>query len=102
MTGANDDPKGDDDQALQRRLQDLKRDLASGREASPRPDPTPLALGMRGASEFAVAVFLGGAIGLGIDHFAGTRPLFAILFFFLGVAAGVFSVVRETMPKRPK
>ena len=89
---------------LEMRMRDLKRNLKAGREASsPPPEaPSPLAQGLKGASEFIAAIVLGGAIGLGIDHLVGARPLFSIVFFFLGVVAGVFNVVRATLPKRPK
>ena len=99
------EPPKPPDADLDLRMRDFKRDLKAGLDASsqPPPDaPSPLAQGLKGASEFIAAIVLGGAIGLGVDHFAGTRPLFSIVFFFLGVVAGVFNVVRATLPKRAK
>lgn len=43
---------------------------------------------------FVLAVFFGFLIGYGLDRWLGTSPLFMIVFFFLGVAAGVVNVIR--------
>lgn len=43
---------------------------------------------------FVLAVLFGFLIGYGLDRWLGTSPLFLILFFFMGVAAGVVNVIR--------
>ena len=43
---------------------------------------------------FVLAVVIGFLAGFGIDRWLGTSPLFTIVFFFFGVAAGVLNVVR--------
>jgi ATP synthase protein I len=43
---------------------------------------------------FVLAVVIGFLAGYGLDSWLGTSPLFTILFFFLGVGAGVLNVVR--------
>ena len=43
---------------------------------------------------FVLAVVIGFLAGYGLDRWLGTSPLFAIVFFFFGVAAGVLNVVR--------
>jgi ATP synthase protein I len=43
---------------------------------------------------FVLAVFFGFLIGYGLDRWLGTSPLFMIVFFFFGVAAGVVNVIR--------
>lgn len=43
---------------------------------------------------FVLAVVFGFAIGFFLDRWLGTSPLFIILFFFIGLAAGVVNVVR--------
>jgi ATP synthase protein I len=43
---------------------------------------------------FVLAVVIGFLAGYGLDRWLGTSPLFTILFFFFGVAAGVANVVR--------
>ena len=43
---------------------------------------------------FVLAVLIGFFAGYGLDHLTGLTPLFTILFFFLGLAAGILNVVR--------
>jgi ATP synthase protein I len=43
---------------------------------------------------FVLAIVIGFLAGYGLDRWLGTSPLFTILFFFFGVAAGVVNVVR--------
>jgi hypothetical protein len=58
-----------------------------------------MSLGMRAGSEFISAVVVGAGIGWGLDRLLGTNPAFLIVFFFVGVAAGVWNVIRLTSPK---
>jgi ATP synthase protein I len=102
--------RDDDDKALRARLDRLSGDLKARRGAS-APVPTKdggerssdgfgsaMSLGLRAASEFAAAVVVGGLIGWQIDRGLGTKPGFLIAFFLLGVAAGVWNVIRVTSP----
>lgn len=99
----------DDEQRL--RLERLKASLLKAREDR-RPEAAAsggspqaatgdsgMSLAMRAGSEFISAIVLGAALGWGLDHLLGTNPAFLIAFFFLGVAAGVWMVVRLTSPK---
>ena len=43
---------------------------------------------------FVLAVVIGFLAGLGLDSWLGTKPIFTLVFFFLGVGAGVLNVVR--------
>jgi ATP synthase protein I len=45
---------------------------------------------------FVLAVVIGFAIGYALDGITGLSPLFTILFFFLGVIAGIVNVVRAS------
>ncbi len=63
----------------------------SGRGGAP---PGGLGLGMRMATELAAALLVGLAIGWLVDRFFGTRPWGLIVFFFLGIAAGMVNVFR--------
>ena len=56
-------------------------------------------LGLRAGGEFVAAIILGGAIGWGLDRWLGTKPWLTIVFFLLGTAAGVQSVIRVASPK---
>ena len=57
-----------------------------------------MGLGLRAAGEFAATIVVGGLIGWQLDVWLGTKPAFLIVFFMLGVAAGVWNVIRVTSP----
>jgi ATP synthase protein I len=101
----------DDPAALRARLDRLSSEL-KGR-ATPPPAPGPkreakpdgagsaMSLGLRAGSEFVSAVIVGLGIGWVLDRALGTNPAFLIVFFLIGVAAGIWNVIRLTSPKRP-
>ncbi len=66
---------------------------------SDRKSTTPSTLGALGALSavgiaFVLAVVIGAAAGYWLDRLTGLSPLFFILFFLLGVVAGIVNVVR--------
>ncbi|HTP75706.1 MAG TPA: AtpZ/AtpI family protein [Rhizomicrobium sp.] len=63
------------------------------------PPPTQLGIAFRFATELVVALLVGGAMGWGLDWLFGffgihTRPIFIVVFFVLGAAAGIRNVMR--------
>jgi ATP synthase protein I len=96
----------EDDEALKARRDKLAGALKAARPAPARGKAAPadstaaaMSMGLRAGSEFVAAILVGGAIGFGIDWVAHTKPAFTIVFFLLGVVAGVFNVIRATSPK---
>ena len=59
-----------------------------------------MSLGLRAGSEFVSAVIIGLGIGWVLDRALRTNPAFLIVFFLIGVAAGMWNVIRLTSPKR--
>ena len=53
-----------------------------------------LGVAFRLVTELLAAVIVGGALGWGLDRIFATGPLFLIVMFLVGVAAGFFNVVR--------
>lgn len=101
----------EDDERLRSSLDRLKSSLSQARQTH-RGDARPqaespeaargesgISLGMRAGSEFVSAIVVGAGLGWALDRALGTNPAFLIVFFFLGVAAGVWNVVRATSPK---
>lgn len=58
--------------------------------------PNALGFAFRITTELVASVVVGVAIGWGLDKWLDSKPWFLILFFFLGVAAGVMNVYRIT------
>ena len=62
-------------------------------ERSKGPPPTSLGIAFRFSTEMVAALIVGGGMGYGIDWVAGTKPIFLIIFFVLGAAAGIRNVL---------
>jgi ATP synthase protein I len=92
------DPLRDLEERLDRARRGQQRG-ASGAPSDGGPSVSRSALGLafRIGLELVVAVVVGTAIGWGLDQWLGTRPGLTILFFFLGVAAGMVNVWRAVM-----
>jgi ATP synthase protein I len=99
----------EEDRLLRARLEKLSGALAKHRREPPRPGAnnggdssgkfgSAMGLGLRAASEFAAAIVVGGLIGWQLDVWLGTKPAFLIVFFLLGVVAGIWNVIRVTSP----
>jgi len=59
-----------------------------------KPPPSSLGIAFRFSTEMVAGLIVGGGIGYGIDWLAGTKPIFMIVFFVLGAAAGIANVWR--------
>ena len=89
--------------ALERRLSDLGAKI-DGAQADKQAEITAqedkamrargMAYGLRMSSEFVAAIIVGGLIGYLLDKWLGTVPWMFLLFFVLGLAAGVINVTR--------
>jgi len=87
------DPQKDDRlKALEIRLQAAR---ARGKQAE-KPPSRGVALGkaFRLVSELVIGLVIGGVIGWYLDRWLGTTPIMLLIFFVLGVAAGVLNVMR--------
>lgn len=79
-------------------LRELGRKLDEARsETTPLSgDAPPGALGIafRFGTELVVAIAVGAGLGWLLDHFLHTKPIFMVVMFFLGAAAGIRNVMR--------
>jgi ATP synthase protein I len=106
------DPGDDESAALRARLNRLSGELKGRAPPRPASEPTStpktdgsatgsaMSLGLRAGSEFVSAVIIGLGIGWVLDRTLHTNPAFLIVFFLIGVAAGIWNVIRLTSPKR--
>lgn len=92
-------PQGGDDRAADAdRLAALERRIA---ELTPKPrGPGPMGkyeqanLAWRMVIELVTGLGLGFAVGFGLDYLLGTKPFLMVLFIFLGLAAGIKTMMR--------
>ena len=54
-----------------------------------------IAMAFRIGIELVAAIFVATFIGYYLDKWLGTKPIFIIILFIVGVAAGIFNVVRS-------
>jgi ATP synthase protein I len=54
-----------------------------------------IGLALRISTELVAAVFVATFIGYYLDKWLGTKPVFIIILFIVGVSAGIFNVVRS-------
>jgi ATP synthase protein I len=50
--------------------------------------------GMRAGLELVVSFISGGVLGYALDHVFNTKPLFLIIFVFLGVITGFYNIYK--------
>lgn len=83
-------PEPDDLKRLSARLDEVRR-----REDARKPveAPTPLGIAFRFATEMVTALLVGGGLGWGLDYLFHTRPVFIVIMFLLGAAAGIRNVM---------
>jgi ATP synthase protein I len=89
-----------DDDPDVRRLAEIEERLRKAREkrGEVRQVEAPnskLGIAFRLVTELMAALIVGGAIGWGLDRVFGTGPFLFIVMFMVGIAAGIFNVVRS-------
>lgn len=79
---------------LEARLKAARGDIDKEEGPRGRGTQSGLGQGLRIGIEMVVSVAMGAGVGYFIDGWAGTTPLFMIVFLFLGFAAGIMNVLR--------
>ena len=77
---------------LEKKIDAAKDHIAE--KNSPNIKPSQLGQVMKLAVEIVAAMAIGLGIGLILDNYFSTRPLFTIIFFLLGSLAGILNVFR--------
>jgi ATP synthase protein I len=87
-----------DDKDLSARYKDLDQRLArakddrNGKHAGSR--GSAMGVAFRIATDLVAAIAVGVGIGWLLDSWLETKPLFLLVFFLIGVAAGIMNVIR--------
>ena len=77
---------------LDSRIKDAKSSIKQSNNQNIKPSPIGKVLKL--AVEIVAAMAIGVAIGLFLDSYFNTRPLFTIIFFLLGSSAVILNVFR--------
>ena len=68
----------------------LKKNLYNNNE-----NPSSIGTAFKLSTELVAAVAVGTIIGFILDNTFGTKPWFILIFFFVGVVAGITNVIRS-------
>ena len=77
------------------RLQIAKEKLLSKKHSSKNQNSSAIGAAFKLSTELVSAVALGTIIGFILDKTFGTKPWLIIIFFFVGVIAGIINVIRS-------
>jgi ATP synthase protein I len=88
---AQDDKRADFDERLER----ARGNRSDAPEATARGNAMGTAFKI--SSELVVGLFVGGLIGWQLDKWFDTSPVFLLIFFLLGAAAGIWNVIRVAL-----
>ena len=77
---------------LDSRIKEAKSSIKQNNNQNIKPSPIGKVLKL--AVEIVAAMAVGLGIGLLIDNYFNTRPIFTLIFFLLGSAAGILNVFR--------
>src|SRR5215813_163239 len=95
MAPANLDPNDSDARRLEKLEEQLKEARSHGRKPSQEGSAeSSIAIAFKMSFEIVAAVVVGAGLGWLLDRWFGTTPLFMIVFFFFGAAAGFMTVIR--------
>ena len=80
---------------LKTRLQIAKNKVSKKNLFDKKNNPSPIGTAFKLSTELVAAVTVGTIIGFIFDKTFGTKPWFILIFFFVGVVAGITNVIRS-------
>lgn len=92
LSAMTDEPKPPFDGSFEARLEAAKR--ANAPQPAHGAQGGAMGTAFRLSADLVSAVVAGGGLGWGLDWLFGTGPWLLLLFFFLGIAAGILNVIR--------
>lgn len=70
------------------------RDEGKNLDGTPKQVKSGMGSAMRVATDLVAALFVGGALGYGIDRWLDTKPWGMVIFLFIGFAAGFMNIYK--------
>ena len=77
------------------RLEIAKKKILNKNHLNKDDNPSSIGAAFKLSTELVAAVAVGTIIGFIFDQTFGTRPWFILIFFFVGVVAGITNVIRS-------
>ena len=77
------------------RLEIAKKRISEKNQDNKNDNPSSIGTAFKLSTELVAAVAVGAIIGFIFDQTFGTRPWFILIFFFVGVVAGITNVIRS-------
>ena len=77
------------------RLEIAKKKILKKNHHNKADNPSSIGAAFKLSTELVAAVAVGTIIGFIFDQTFGTRPWFILIFFFVGVVAGITNVIRS-------
>ena len=80
---------------LKTRLEIAKNKVSKKNLFDKKNNPSPIGTAFKLSTELVAAVAVGTIIGFIFDKTFGTKPWFILIFFFVGVIAGITNVIKS-------
>ena len=80
---------------LKTRLEIAKNKVSKKNLFDKKNNPSPIGTAFKLSTELVAAVAVGTIIGFIFDKTFGTKPWFILIFFFVGVVAGISNVIKS-------
>jgi len=77
------------------RLEIAKKRILKRSKSTKQSSSSKLGIAFKMSTEMVAAVVVGTIIGFILDNWFGTKPWLILIFFFVGVIAGILNVVRS-------
>ena len=84
------------------RLEIAKNKILKRLDSSKQSHSSKLGIAFKMSTEMVAAVVVGTIIGFILDNWFGTKPWLILIFFFIGVAAGILNVVKSAKKMQNK
>ena len=77
------------------RLEIAKSKISNKKSSKNKKPPNSIGLAFKMSTELVSAVVVGTIIGFILDNTFGTKPWLILIFFFVGVIAGIMNVIKS-------
>jgi len=84
------------------RLEIAKNKILKKSNISKQSSSSNLGIAFKMSTEMVAAVVVGTIIGFILDNWFGTKPWLILIFFFVGVVAGILNVIRSAKDMQHK